>query len=154
MSAIKERCLKLLQYPDIASLSIDSPETTISRWEIIREKPPLRQIYDEWYAAIASLIPPGDKPVLELGSGAGFMASYVDNLITSDILELPGVDRLIDACAALPRYPSRVKEGLCERSAIHMHFLIRDPVDRYIEQSRRKCTGDRSGGEKDAPDCV
>jgi SAM-dependent methyltransferase len=30
------------------------------------------------------------------------MSSYVENLITSDILELPHVDRVIDACAALP----------------------------------------------------
>jgi SAM-dependent methyltransferase len=102
MGAMKERCLKLLEYPDTASLSIDSPEATISRWQIIRDKPPLRQIYGEWYRAIASSIPPGDEPVLELGSGAGFMASYVDKLITSDILELPGVDRVINACAPLP----------------------------------------------------
>ena len=102
MSAIKERCLKLLEYPGTESLLLDSPETTISRWKIIREKPPLQDIYVDWYRAVGSTIPPGDKPALELGSGAGFMSSYVSNLITSDILELPGVDRVIDACAALP----------------------------------------------------
>jgi SAM-dependent methyltransferase len=102
LGAIKERCLKLLEYPATASIRIDSPETTIGRWKIIREKPPLRQIYHEWYAAVASSIPAGEKPALELGSGAGFMLNYVDNLITSDILELPGVDRVIDACAPLP----------------------------------------------------
>jgi SAM-dependent methyltransferase len=101
-SALKERCLKVLEYPDTAALSVDSPQTTIRRWQIIREKPPLRQIYDEWYSAIAGSIPAGDKPVLEIGSGAGFMSSYVENLITSDILELPQVDRVIDACTALP----------------------------------------------------
>lgn len=72
------------------------------RWEIIRDKRPLREIYDEWYGAVASSIPAGDKPALELGSGAGFMSSYVKDLITSDVLELPDVDRVIDACAALP----------------------------------------------------
>ena len=49
MGTIKEHCLKLLEYPAIASGSLDSPETTIMRWQIIREKRPLRQIYDEWY---------------------------------------------------------------------------------------------------------
>jgi SAM-dependent methyltransferase len=118
MSAIKERCLKLLEYPGTASLSLDSPETTIIRWQIIREKPPLRQIYDEWYRAVASSIPPGDKPALELGSGAGFMSSYVENLITSDILELPGVDRVIDACATLPFQDSSLR-GIAMVNTLH-----------------------------------
>lgn len=100
--ALKKRCLRLLEYPATASLSVDSPETTIRRWQIIREKVFLRRIYDEWYSVIANSIPAGDKPVLELGSGAGFMSSYLENLITSDILELPGLDRVIDACASLP----------------------------------------------------
>jgi SAM-dependent methyltransferase len=94
--------LKLLEYRGAASLSLDSPETTVRRWEVIRGKRPLREIYDEWYAAVAGSIPAGERPVLELGSGAGFMSSYVENLVTSDILELPGVDRVIDACARLP----------------------------------------------------
>jgi SAM-dependent methyltransferase len=107
-----------LEYPETASLPIDSPETTINRWQIIRDKPSLRQIYDEWYRAIASAILPGDKPVLELGSGAGFMASYVDNLITSDILELPGVDRVVDACAALPFEDSSLR-GIAMVNTLH-----------------------------------
>jgi len=102
LSALKERLFKRLEYPDTASLSVDSAEATIRRWQIIRRKAPLRRIYEEWYTAIANSIPSGDKPVLELGSGAGFMSSYVENLITSDILPLPAVDRIIDACAALP----------------------------------------------------
>jgi SAM-dependent methyltransferase len=99
---ITERCRKVLAYPGTTSVALDSPETTLQRWQIIREKPFLRRIYYEWYTAIATSIPSGAKPVLELGSGAGFMSNYVDNLITSDILELPHVHRVIDACAALP----------------------------------------------------
>jgi SAM-dependent methyltransferase len=102
LSRILERCLAALQYSATESLSVDSPETTIRRWQIIRQKNFLRRIYDEWYAAIASSIPSGTKPVLELGSGAGFMSNHVENLITSDILELPQLDRVIDGCAALP----------------------------------------------------
>jgi SAM-dependent methyltransferase len=89
-----------LEYP--GSSEIDSPETTIQRWDLIRGKRFLRQIYDEWYSAIASTIPSSPKPALELGSGAGFMSEHVNNLITSDILDLPGVDRVIDASAQLP----------------------------------------------------
>jgi hypothetical protein len=98
---IKDRCIRLLEYPVNASLSVDSPETTMRRWEIIREKAPLRQIYDEWYRAVAGSLPSGDNPVLEIGSGAGFLTDYVENLITSDVLALPNIDRVIDACAGL-----------------------------------------------------
>jgi SAM-dependent methyltransferase len=102
MAALRDRCLKLLEYPGDGPLSLDSPETTIRRWQIIRDKSSLRRIYEEWYAEVARLIPPGAKPALELGSGAGFMSQYVDNLITSDILELPSLHRTIDACTVLP----------------------------------------------------
>lgn len=118
MSALKERCLKLLEYPATSSLSIDSPETTMMRWQIIRDKPPLREIYEEWYGAIAASIPAGVNPALELGSGAGFMSSYVENLITSDILELPGVDQVIDACAALP-FPDGSLRGIGMVNTLH-----------------------------------
>jgi SAM-dependent methyltransferase len=91
-----------LQYPSAADVSIDSPEATIERWQLIRDKIFLRRIYDEWYTLVASAIPATEKPVLELGSGAGFLSDYVDGLITSDILELPQVSRVLDACAGLP----------------------------------------------------
>jgi SAM-dependent methyltransferase len=115
---LKERCTRALQYPGTASMSIDSPETTVLRWNIIREKPFLRRIYEEWYGEIASSIPAGDKPALELGSGAGFMSSYLPNLITSDILELPGVDRVIDACASLPFQDASLR-GIAMVNTLH-----------------------------------
>jgi SAM-dependent methyltransferase len=101
-SGLGARAAALLEYPEAAELSIDSPEATIARRELIRSKPLLRQIYDEWYRMLARAIPATDAPALELGSGGGFMSEFVPNLITSDILELPGIDRVLDACATLP----------------------------------------------------
>jgi SAM-dependent methyltransferase len=101
-AGLKDWLMRALEYPEAASLPIDSPETTILRWQIIREKVFLRRVYDEWYGAISSTIPGGANPALEIGSGAGFMSDYLENLITSDLMELPGVDRVIDACASLP----------------------------------------------------
>lgn len=99
-SRLASRVAGLLAYPEVGE--IDSPDTTIQRCKLIREKRFLRRIYEEWYLAIAQTVPSGPMPALELGSGAGFMSDYVENLITSDILDLPGVNRVIDASAGLP----------------------------------------------------
>jgi SAM-dependent methyltransferase len=42
-------------------------------------------------------VPPGEGDVLELGSGPGFLARYIPGLITSDVLPVPGVDKVVDA---------------------------------------------------------
>ena len=101
-SGVATRAVKLLRYPGAADLPIDSPETTLRRVELIRRKRFLRQIYEEWYGLIAAAIPSNGRPALEIGSGAGFMSEYVDDLITSDILELPSVSRVVDAGVGLP----------------------------------------------------
>jgi SAM-dependent methyltransferase len=81
-----------------ASSVLDDPETTDNRRRIIQEKRLLHDIYRDWYAAIAAAMPIGPEPVLELGSGAGFMRTYVDRLITSDILRVSQLDLVLDAC--------------------------------------------------------
>jgi SAM-dependent methyltransferase len=92
---------RLLAHPLTASLDLDDPATTQLRRQIIASKPFLRAIYDEWYAQLASALPPGDGQVLELGSGAGYCAEFIPGLITSEILPCPGVSVVIDA-AKLP----------------------------------------------------
>lgn len=87
----------LLAHPLTRGLAIDAPETTCLRRRIVAEKPFLRRIYQEWYEAIAQDVPAGDGDVLELGSGAGFLRDYISGLITSDVLPLPDIDRVVDA---------------------------------------------------------
>ena len=88
---------RLLEHPATRGLDLDSPETTAIRRDIVKSKPFLRAIYDEWYGLIANRIPEGDGQVLELGAGGGFLEEVIPNLITSDILTVPGIDRVIDA---------------------------------------------------------
>jgi SAM-dependent methyltransferase len=78
-------------------MDIDSPETTQLRKEIIRQKPFLYRIYEEWYRQIAAEVPAGPGDVLELGSGAGFMKEFLPGLITSDVFAVEGVDLIVDA---------------------------------------------------------
>ena len=86
----------LLQHPLTKGANLDDPKTTFLRLDIIRSKPFLMKIYEEWYNLIKDQYNP-DSEVLEIGSGAGFMKDYILNLITSDLFSIPGVDMAIDA---------------------------------------------------------
>lgn len=97
-----------LQHPLTRGLAIDDPRTTELRRRIIEEKPFLKRIYGEWYQAIARELPVGTEPVLELGSGAGFMGEYIPNLITSEVFLCSRLDVVLDA-RTLPFAPQSLR---------------------------------------------
>jgi SAM-dependent methyltransferase len=86
-----------LQHPLTRGLDLDDPRTTDLRRAIIEEKRFLRNIYADWYSRIATALPPGHGSVLEIGSGAGFLAEFVPALVTSDLFVCPGVRVVLDA---------------------------------------------------------
>ncbi len=91
-----------LAHPLTRGLSIDDPRTTERRRAVIRSKPFLRAIYEEWCRTIRMHLPSavaGD--VLELGSGAGMLADFVPGLITSEVFPCNWV-RLVADGRALP----------------------------------------------------
>jgi len=95
LSSIKS----FLAHPMVKGLDIDSPETNEQISQLIREKAFLKQIYSSWYTEISQLIPQNiDGPVVELGSGGGFFKDIIPNLITSEILNIPNVDIVLDGC--------------------------------------------------------
>lgn len=77
---------------------LDDPRTTILHKEIILSTPFLKKIYLKWYSVFQSIYNnnPNGK-YLEIGSGGGFLKDILPNIITSDILPLPYVDKQIDA---------------------------------------------------------
>ena len=85
-----------LAHPLTRGLDIDDPQTTERRRQIIQEKSFLRQIYQEWYVAMAAAIPSGNGPVLELGSGAGFLNTVIPDLISSDVFFCSGINVILD----------------------------------------------------------
>lgn len=93
---------RLLTHPSARQLDLDAPENTLRRAAIIQNKPFLKQFYQECYQSIRQLLPPEiHGPVVELGSGAGFLKDYIPDLITSEILKVPIVDLIFDG-QALP----------------------------------------------------
>ena len=77
-------------------LDLDDPLTIRLRQGILRDKKFLKRVYEEWYKRLALVMSPCEGPVLELGSGPGFLSEYIPGLITSDVLHCPEVDLVLD----------------------------------------------------------
>ena len=64
---------RLLTHPLAWGMDLDDPQSTMLRRHILSQKKFLREIYKEWYQFILENLPCMSTPVLELGSGAGFL---------------------------------------------------------------------------------
>jgi hypothetical protein len=95
--------LARLQHPLTTNLSIDDLRATLLRRQIIRSKPFLRKIYEEWYRLVQESLPPEPGSVLELGSGAGFLQDVVPRAITSEVFVCPGIRLAMFAHVVLVR---------------------------------------------------
>ena len=77
---------------------LDDPATTLLHRRIIQEKPWLRRLYVDFYRQFSQAMPhPEGKVLVELGSGGGFLKEILPSVITSDVLDLPNVDRVFAA---------------------------------------------------------
>ncbi len=88
---------KLPETKEISGL--DDSRATLLHRDIIQKKPFLKNIYTDFYnrfKKIAGTFPRGALFV-EIGSGGGFIKDVIPEAVTSDILELPGVDRCFSA---------------------------------------------------------
>lgn len=55
-------------------------------------KPQLEYLYTDWYTQVVSRLSTTHGKILELGSGPGFVKSFIPSALTSDIRCLPGLD--------------------------------------------------------------
>jgi SAM-dependent methyltransferase len=99
---MKEYIHRFLQHPLTRGMDVDDPYTTHMRRDIIRSKPFLTKLYQEWYNVIRQQIPNCGGQVVELGSGAGFMKECIPEVITTDVLNITGVDRQLSDSGELP----------------------------------------------------
>jgi SAM-dependent methyltransferase len=94
---MKDAIYWFFTHPRARNLDLDAPENTMRRARIIQNKSFLKQFYQDCYISISKLLPEKIKgPVVELGSGGGFLKNYIPDLITSEILKLPIVDVIFD----------------------------------------------------------
>jgi SAM-dependent methyltransferase len=86
-----------LAHPLARDLRLDDAASTTRHRDIIEQKPFLKRLYGEWYDRMIAAVPPGEQPLLEVGSGAGFLGTQLPHLVTSDLVPLPGVMLVLDA---------------------------------------------------------
>ncbi|MEE9530430.1 MAG: methyltransferase domain-containing protein, partial [Syntrophobacteria bacterium] len=121
----------LLAHPLTRGLDIDDPRYTELRRSLIRNKSFLRQIYEEWYEAIAALLPLDKDLVLELGSGGGFLVKFIPKLITSEIFYNRHVKMVLDG-SGLP-FANESLSGIVMTDVLHH---LPQPRQFFTEASR------------------
>ena len=106
--------------PDIEFKEGDDLSMTLMNKKLIEKKPFLRRLYVDFYLRIQACVAPcferGQK-VLEIGSGGGFMGEIIPQVITSDILPVPGLDFHCPA-TSLP-FDDRSLGAICMLNACH-----------------------------------
>lgn len=77
---------------------LDDPRATLAHREIILQKPFLKKLYTDWYKEFINTSKEvGKGAYLEIGSGGGFLKDVFPEVVTSDILDLPVVDKVFSA---------------------------------------------------------
>jgi len=106
-----------LAHPLTRDLDIDDPATTHLRRDILKSKPFLKQIYEEWYRLIVEHLPADSGKVVELGSGAGFLSEFAPDLITSEVFHCRGVKLVFDG-QQMP-FPDGRLRGIVMTNVMH-----------------------------------
>lgn len=129
---MKNFLIHLLQHPQTKGMDVDDPQTTNRRRSIIQSKAFLKKIYQEWYQHIRENIPAGEGSVVELGSGAGFMKECIPEVITTDVLDIEGVDLKLAEDGILPVSNQSVR-AIVMTDVLHH---INDPRQFFREAGR------------------
>jgi len=87
---------KWLAHPLTRDLDLDDPCVTQLRQKVIRQNRFLSQVYASWYDLLEISIPSGTGQIVELGSGGGFLAERIPDLITSEIFYLDDMRVILD----------------------------------------------------------
>ena len=93
------KLLEKLKLPEMRDIdNLDAPEVTLLHADIIRKKPFLRRVYIDFYRQFTQAVQePEGKVLVEIGSGGGFIKEVIGNVITSEVIELPGIDMVFSA---------------------------------------------------------
>jgi len=119
-----------IQHPLTKNFDLDDPRTTMLRYEILRSKPFLKRIYQDWYEMIFQHSKE-EMQILEIGSGAGFLNLFSKNVILTDVLHLKGINLQCDG-HSLP-IKSQELDSIVTVNVLHH---LSDPEKFFMEASR------------------
>ena len=108
MADLFSRLRRWLTIPELRDWDPDDPRITALRRELILKHSFLRRIYAHWYNLLQRALPNVPGPVLELGSGGGFLPEQVPGVISSEVFYLPNVKVILDGCH-LPFSPASLR---------------------------------------------
>src|SRR5258708_28571916 len=123
-----------LKLTGIQEVDLDSAEALRLHKTLIGQKPFLRQLYRDQYAAFVQQVQQLSTlqgRLLEMGSGGGFLKEIVPELISSDVCSGEAIDRVIDA-AHLP-FAERELKGIFLLNVLH-HL---PQVESFLEEADR-----------------
>lgn len=84
-----------------AAANLDDPARIEDLRALIQRKTSLRRLYLETYRRYAECLArcPATGLAVELGSGGSFVKELMPEVVTTDVIAYPGVDRVVDATA-------------------------------------------------------
>lgn len=113
--------------------TIDSVERFGELKDLLQRKAALRlyyrEVYNKYVQCLARVSVSG--VAVELGSGAGFAKEVIPNLVTTDFLAYPGIDRVVDAT----RMP--FENGSVRAFFLHNVFHHIPDVARFLGEAQR-----------------
>ena len=93
---VVNRLMDWLKLDETRSIEdLDDRSLSLLHADIIKKKPFLRSLYKDFYGQFKDSIlgGPVKKCLVELGSGGGFIKEVIPDVLTSDIVEIPNVDK-------------------------------------------------------------
>ncbi|MEW6008098.1 MAG: class I SAM-dependent methyltransferase [Candidatus Omnitrophota bacterium] len=130
---------KIFIRPDVRNLDIDSREAISIHRRIIKKSPLLTEHYNfiyRYFKKIEDSLEYLNFPSLEIGSGGGFLKEFLPNVITSDIVESEGIDRVEDVTCL--SFPDNSLKAIYANGVLHH---IEDP-GKCLEEIQRVLVSD------------
>ena len=96
------RLMALLREPDAVGMELDGPERIASHRRVLDRKPIVRGVFEDFHRLFADLDARwlrGDGLVVELGAGVYPVRESYPNVLATDVVPAPHLDRTLDAGA-------------------------------------------------------
>ena len=93
---------RLLAEPRLAGVDVDRPDLVDVHRRILATKPLTRAVFSELYQACRAADErhlTGSGVRVEIGAGSSFLKTLYADVLTTDIKDAPGIERVVDAMA-------------------------------------------------------